>query len=93
MWELIYEDTFGFGEDRDPPRIEKKGHKGQDGFFQLWMIVLDEGLSISHGKPVAGFASFTLHMDFPNGNSKSHFHRRPQIYRIVGKVKTRSKSG
>lgn len=70
MWELIYEDTFGFGEDRDPPRIEKKGENVQDGFFQLWTGVLNESLVISNGKPVAGFASFTLRIVLPNGNSK-----------------------
>lgn len=70
MWELIYEDTFGFGEDRDPPRIEKKGENGQDGFFQLWTSVLNESLVISNGKPVAGFARFTLRIVSPNGSSK-----------------------
>lgn len=68
MWELIYEDTFGFGEDRDPPRIEKTGNNGQDGFFQLWTSVLDEGIGVSNGKPVAGFAGFTLRIDFPDKN-------------------------
>jgi hypothetical protein len=70
MWELIYEDTFGFGEDRDPSRIEKKGENAQDGFFQLWTSVLDESLGISNGKPVAGFASFTLRIILPDENSK-----------------------
>ncbi|MEN6623700.1 MAG: hypothetical protein ABFD50_19400 [Smithella sp.] len=70
MWELIYEDTFGFGEDRDPPRIEKKGENGQDGFFQLWTSVLNESLVISNEKPVVGFASFTLRIDLPDENSK-----------------------
>lgn len=65
MWKLIYEDTFGFGEDRDPPTIEKTGSDGRDGFFELWTNVLNEGFGISGGRPAVGFARFTLLTDFP----------------------------
>ncbi|MEN6373495.1 MAG: hypothetical protein ABFD75_01775 [Smithella sp.] len=87
MWELIYEDTFGFGEDRDPPGIEKTGRNGQDGFFQLWTSVLDEGVGISNGKPVAGFASFTLRINFPNDNTKTISIDVRKYIDILGKLK------
>jgi hypothetical protein len=71
MWKLIYEDTFGFGEDRDPPKVEKTGNDGQDGFFQLWTNVLEEEITFSNGKFAVGFARFTLLIDLPDEKAKS----------------------
>lgn len=67
MWELIYEDTFGFGEDRDPPVTECRGDSDVDGFFSLWEAVLREGVTGPADKPVPGFARFTLVITRPDG--------------------------
>jgi|GEM_PF-2024807 len=71
MWKLVYQDTFGFGEDRDPPKIEKTGDDGYEGFLQLWTNVLDEGIVIAGGKPAAGFASFSLVIDLPDKRTET----------------------
>ncbi len=85
MWKLIYEDTFGFGEDRDPPTIDKTGSDGREGFFQLWTSVLNEGLGVSGGGPVAGFARFTLLTDFPGEKERYiSIDVRENIDRLAG---------
>lgn len=71
MWKLVYQDTFGFGEDRDPPSIEKTGKDGHEGFLQLWTNVLNEGIGTAGGKPVAGFASFALIIDLPDKRTET----------------------
>ncbi len=71
MWKLIYEDTFGFGEDRDPPKIEVTGENDIDGFYKLWTSVLNESITGTPEKPKAGFARFTLLINLPNKKSKS----------------------
>jgi hypothetical protein len=70
MWELIYEDTFGFGEDRDPLKIECSGNDDAEGFFRLWNSVLSESITGPPEKPVKGFARFTLALIFPGGVKK-----------------------
>lgn len=60
MWELIYEDRFGFGDDRDPPTIEKTGDNDSAGFCELWRSVLSESIAGSAANPAEGFAGFTL---------------------------------
>jgi hypothetical protein len=60
MWKLIYEDTFGFGEDRDPPGIDDEGIEDSVGFIRLWESVLCESISGTKEKPLKGFARFTL---------------------------------
>jgi len=67
MWELIYEDTFGFGEDRDPPMVECRGDNDAEGFFRLWNATLAESITGTHEKPVTGFARFTLLLIEPDG--------------------------
>ena len=85
MWKLIYEDTFGFGEDRDPPTIDKTGSDGREGFFQLWTSVLNEGLGVSGDRPVAGFARFTLLTDFPGEKERYiSIDVRENIDRLAG---------
>lgn len=60
MWKLYYEDTFGFGEDRDPPTVECSGEDIEEGFLKLWTCVLNESVVISSGEPAVGFATFIL---------------------------------
>jgi hypothetical protein len=67
MWELIYEDTFGFGEDRDPPVVECSGDNDSEGFFRLWEALLNESITGPLEKPVPGFARFTLILIKPDG--------------------------
>jgi len=67
MWELLYEDTFGFGEDRDPLKVECSGDSAGDGLFILWDSVLRESITGTAGKPALGFARFTLVITSPGG--------------------------
>ncbi len=69
MWELIYEDTFGFGEDRDPVKSECAGENDRDGFIMLWNSVLNESIAGTAEKPVSGFARFTLVIKTPAGSA------------------------
>ncbi|PKL17342.1 MAG: hypothetical protein CVV49_11705 [Spirochaetae bacterium HGW-Spirochaetae-5] len=69
MWKLLYEDTFGFGEDRDPIRVESCGPDDLEGFKMLWDSVLRESLTGTADKPVTGFARFTLVITGIDGKS------------------------
>lgn len=71
MWRLIYEDTFNFGEDRDPPKVEASGDKDTDGFIHLWDSVLNESITGTVDKPAEGFARFTLVLTAQSGLSIS----------------------
>lgn len=71
MWKLIYEDTFGFGEDRDPTKIEASGTNDIDGFNLLWSKVLNESISGTPEKPKIGFARFTLLIYMSQTKTKS----------------------
>ena len=68
MWELVYEDTFGFGEDSDPPKVECCGESDIEGFFHLWDSVLSESITGTAEKPVLGFSQFTLVLTRPDGD-------------------------
>lgn len=68
MWELMYEDTFGFGDDRDPLKVERSGEDDGEGFYIMWTSVLSESITGTPGKPSPGFARFTLVITKP-GNS------------------------
>jgi hypothetical protein len=63
MWRLICQDTFGFGEDRDPPHTDASGEDDEEGFYALWKAVIEETLSGDSAKPVVGFARFTLMLE------------------------------
>jgi hypothetical protein len=71
MWKLLYEDTFGFGEDRDPIKVESGGMDDFEGFKMLWVSVLTDSLSGTADKPVPGFARFTLVINGSDGKSKN----------------------
>jgi len=68
MWKLIYEDTFGFREERDPPRVECHGENDKEGFLQLWYYVLNETLTESSTGISEGFARFTLILTGSDGS-------------------------
>jgi len=60
MWKLFYEDTFAFGDEREPPKIEAEGNDIAEGFLKLWEAVISESVSGTKEKPAIGFASFML---------------------------------
>ncbi|HRX49551.1 MAG TPA: hypothetical protein P5120_18655, partial [Spirochaetota bacterium] len=70
MWKLIYEDTFGFGEDRDPPGVDDEGIDDSIGFIRLWESVLCESISGTTDRPLKGFARFTLVLTDSTGSRK-----------------------
>lgn len=64
MWKLFYEDTFTFGDERDPPKIEAEGDDIAEGFLKLWEAVISESVSGTKEKPAIGFANFMLVLSY-----------------------------
>jgi hypothetical protein len=90
MWKLLYEDTFGFGEDRDPIRVESCGPDDLEGFKMLWNSVLRESLTGTADKPVPGFARFILVITGTDGksvnisiNTEKYLYHLASIKRLI----------
>ncbi len=90
MWKLIYQDTFGFGEDRDPPVVQETGTRIEDGFFQLWTNVLAESVVMSGGKPAAGFAGFSLLVELSGEKTQGVFIDVHRHIERLGRLKQKA---